>query len=413
MNNIQMLVASVLSALVVFAGGVTATVQEIFPTSGVDTTAAITAVEESESRTAPTYGYIDAAMEKTFAAEIAAEKEAAVAFETAAAAAALRAQLAAEDTDTVAEAEVEAEAEEAIAASTATPTTVDATDATQSDETVYSSISLYTSPQDYTSEIATYMLEKVNALRASVGVGALSYDYSLQATAQVRASEIYTSGYFSHTRPNGTSCFTAFPGYAKQGENLAYIANSGNMTIYDIVDRMFENLCASSGHYAAMVNENYNSFGVALYGDSSYFSLQQSFGYDGSAGTSYVIAGNGDTEDYVVTGDFTEEVIIIPETTAAPEAAAPETTQAEATPTAEPTTESSTQIVADEHGMLNGVYLSDIYSYFEEGAGINGKGLTTVVIKNSSQYSDTVISSFIANYPEKPSDTKQVCFSLQ
>ncbi len=138
--------------------------------------------------------------------------------------------------------------------------------------------------QDYTEEIAMYMLEKVNALRASVGVSALTYDYALQTTAQVRASEIYTSRYFSHTRPDGSTCFTAFPGYSKQGENLAYIANSGSYTIYDVIDRMFNNLCASSGHYAAMVNPNYNSFGTSLYGDSSYFSLQQSFGYNAAIG---------------------------------------------------------------------------------------------------------------------------------
>ncbi len=134
--------------------------------------------------------------------------------------------------------------------------------------------------QDYTDVIAMYMLEKVNTLRASVGVSALRYDYALQATAQVRTSEIYASRYFSHTRPDGSRCFTAFPGYSKQGENLAYIANSGSYTVYDVIDRMFDNLCASSGHYAAMVNANYNSFGVSLYGDPSYFSLQQSFGYN-------------------------------------------------------------------------------------------------------------------------------------
>lgn len=48
----------------------------------------------------------------------------------------------------------------------------------------------------------------VNRERAAVGLSPLTYRYDLQALADIRTEEIAVS--FSHTRPNGTSCFTVF-----------------------------------------------------------------------------------------------------------------------------------------------------------------------------------------------------------
>ena len=48
----------------------------------------------------------------------------------------------------------------------------------------------------------------------------LQYDYALEAVAMQRAAEIALS--FSHTRPNGERCFTAYTGiYYHKGENIA------------------------------------------------------------------------------------------------------------------------------------------------------------------------------------------------
>ncbi|MEY8461644.1 CAP domain-containing protein [Eggerthellaceae bacterium 24-137] len=94
----------------------------------------------------------------------------------------------------------------------------------------------YQIPVTYGQTEARSMLSMINDFRASdakcwneddtaqVAVGkqpALAYDYALEQAAMLRAAEIAVS--FSHTRPNGTLCFTAFsslPLYT-YGENIA------------------------------------------------------------------------------------------------------------------------------------------------------------------------------------------------
>ncbi len=58
----------------------------------------------------------------------------------------------------------------------------------------------------------------------------LVYDYDLEKTAMQRAMEI--SVYYSHTRPNGKLCNTAYSGYCYFGENIAYG--------YDTADAVFK-----------------------------------------------------------------------------------------------------------------------------------------------------------------------------
>ena len=63
-------------------------------------------------------------------------------------------------------------------------------------------------------------------------LGKLTLDEGLCRAAQIRANEIATS--FSHTRPNGTSCFTVFEecslSYQKKGENIAAGSREGSRT---------------------------------------------------------------------------------------------------------------------------------------------------------------------------------------
>lgn len=56
---------------------------------------------------------------------------------------------------------------------------------------------------------AREILALVNQARTKAGVGALMWDYELEKAAIQRAAEIAIL--FSHDRPNGTQCFTAFP----------------------------------------------------------------------------------------------------------------------------------------------------------------------------------------------------------
>lgn len=56
---------------------------------------------------------------------------------------------------------------------------------------------------------ANQVLDLVNAERKAAGEAPLAMDKDLLEAAMGRAAEI--SCYFSHTRPDGTSCWTAFP----------------------------------------------------------------------------------------------------------------------------------------------------------------------------------------------------------
>lgn len=59
-----------------------------------------------------------------------------------------------------------------------------------------------------------------NVERSKAGAQSLVMDQSMQRAAMRRAAE--TALYFSHTRPNGTSCWTAFPSdNTTYGENIA------------------------------------------------------------------------------------------------------------------------------------------------------------------------------------------------
>lgn len=63
-------------------------------------------------------------------------------------------------------------------------------------------------------------------------LGTLTLDEGLCRAAQIRANEISTN--FSHTRPNGSSCFTVFEEcslrYGTKGENIAAGSRTGRDT---------------------------------------------------------------------------------------------------------------------------------------------------------------------------------------
>jgi len=88
----------------------------------------------------------------------------------------------------------------------------------------------------YHQKEARSMLEMINAFRTGEDAWAwnssdtkkvkyenlqpLKYDYGLERAAMIRAKELAMM--FSHTRPDGTSCFTAYEdGYFNNGENIA------------------------------------------------------------------------------------------------------------------------------------------------------------------------------------------------
>lgn len=102
------------------------------------------------------------------------------------------------------------------------------------------------------------MLKQVNAQRAKNGKSALTLNQSLCASARVRASEIAKDGCFSHTRPDGSGCFTAISGvsYRTAGENIA-MGTWGYYGVDEIMDRWMN----SEGHRANILNGNFSEVG--------------------------------------------------------------------------------------------------------------------------------------------------------
>ena len=103
---------------------------------------------------------------------------------------------------------------------------------------------------------AAEVVRLVNAERAKQGLSALKVSTTVQSAAQVRAKEIKQS--FSHTRPNGSSCFTALTeagvSYRGAGENIAY----GQSTPAAVMNAWMN----SEGHRANIMNGSFTTIGV-------------------------------------------------------------------------------------------------------------------------------------------------------
>ncbi len=110
-----------------------------------------------------------------------------------------------------------------------------------------------TGTENYTYAKSVY--NQINSLRDSLGLNELTLDKTLMEIAMQRAAEIAI--FYSHTRPNDTSCFSfSVPGNA-YGENIASGYTSPEAVMYGWTN--------SSGHYANMVNSGYNAVGVGCF----------------------------------------------------------------------------------------------------------------------------------------------------
>lgn len=112
-------------------------------------------------------------------------------------------------------------------------------------------------------EAAKAVASLVNAARRDAGLSELELDADLCAAAQARAQEIAQS--FSHTRPDGSSCFTILEefgiSYRAAGENIAM----GQRTPEEVMDGWMN----SSGHRANILNGTFTSIGVGYYVDGA------------------------------------------------------------------------------------------------------------------------------------------------
>ena len=102
------------------------------------------------------------------------------------------------------------------------------------------------------------VLRLVNEARAQEGLSKLTLSDKLVEAAQIRAEELPEE--FSHTRPDGASCFTVLSEvgvrYMATGENIA----AGQPTPADVMDSWMN----SSGHRANILSGNYSQLGVGV-----------------------------------------------------------------------------------------------------------------------------------------------------
>ena len=104
-------------------------------------------------------------------------------------------------------------------------------------------------------------LKLINAERAKAGVAAVKLDTDLVYVAAIRAEEIEEK--YSHTRPDGSSCFTILDEYgvdytSKVAENIAWG--------YPTVQAVMTGWMNSSGHKTNILNPKYTKVGIGING---------------------------------------------------------------------------------------------------------------------------------------------------
>ena len=93
-------------------------------------------------------------------------------------------------------------------------------------------------------------------------LGALSRSPELEATAKLRAKELPVK--YSHSRPDGTSCFTAYPNWSYLGENIAMGSDNLIQAVFTLWREETKDY-SGQGHRRNMLDPNFNAIGIAGY----------------------------------------------------------------------------------------------------------------------------------------------------
>lgn len=117
------------------------------------------------------------------------------------------------------------------------------------------------------SEYAYQVLAIMNQIRAENGLSTLTTTQELMNTAQMRAAE--TTIHFSHERPDGSSCFTAYEqngvSYGWAGENIAAGQNSP--------EYVMESWMNSPGHRANILKPQFKHVGIGCCYSNDYYGI--------------------------------------------------------------------------------------------------------------------------------------------
>ncbi|MBD3878480.1 MAG: hypothetical protein SR1Q5_02165 [Quinella sp. 1Q5] len=105
-------------------------------------------------------------------------------------------------------------------------------------------------------DFPTEVLRLVNVERSRVGLSPLKFAKDLAASAYVRAVELPTK--FSHTRPDGSKCFTAM---AKRGHILGENLAGGQTSPKQVVQAWMD----SKSHRENILNPEFKELGVVYY----------------------------------------------------------------------------------------------------------------------------------------------------
>lgn len=122
-------------------------------------------------------------------------------------------------------------------------------------------------PGTFDKELAKETFILTNKMRKEHSVPELIWDGCLYESARVRAAE--SSLYFSHTRLDGTDCFTIYD--KLHGENLA--------CNYSSAESVVNGWMSSEGHKANILNSNFTRGSIAVFKTLTGWYYCQHFGY--------------------------------------------------------------------------------------------------------------------------------------
>lgn len=139
-----------------------------------------------------------------------------------------------------------------------------------------------------------YLLEKINAERAKIGVAPLASNDQLDSAADAHSSWMIQADVFSHTGSGGSSAYArmmqngfTFSGSWTWGENIAWASTRSPTGLQDEVDLLHANLMNSAGHRANILSSSFKEVGLGLqvgdYGGREAAFLTQDFARSGSA----------------------------------------------------------------------------------------------------------------------------------
>lgn len=143
--------------------------------------------------------------------------------------------------------------------------------------------------------MAYEILDMVNQERAAAGLGSLTMDTDLLETAMKRAQECAV--YYAHTRPNGESCFTAYPSRLAAGaENIALGYNGAQEVMNGWMN--------SDGHKQNILKSGMKSIGVGVFYHNGCYYYVQNFSTTTAATATKTTAVRETTAEVSVLSDY-------------------------------------------------------------------------------------------------------------